>query len=143
MIVHATSIARLIAREWRTALLLGPSGAGKSDLALRALGAGWRLVADDYTLVWPCAGRLWGRAPDSLPDFIEARGAGLLPVERLVFAPVELAVHCGPGPVERVPESGEHAVFEGVSVPVLHLNPLESSALAKLDRVLSTRALGG
>ena len=50
---------------WRGALIEGPSGAGKSDLALRALDAGFRLVADDRVVVWTSGGRLFGRAPDA------------------------------------------------------------------------------
>ena len=144
--VHATTIARLTSRltgrGWEAVLLLGGSGVGKSDLALRALDHGWRLVADDYTLLWASGGRLWARAPDTIAGRIEVRGVGLLPVERLGFAPVALAVDCGRDRVERLPEPGEQQVFEGVGVPAMALNPFESSALAKLSRVLSTRALG-
>ena len=52
MMVHASVIAKWRAGRWLGVLLYGDSGSGKSDLALRALQAGWRLVADDYALAW-------------------------------------------------------------------------------------------
>ena len=47
MVRHAGLIALWDAGVWRGALIEGVSGAGKSDLMLRALQAGWTLVADD------------------------------------------------------------------------------------------------
>jgi serine kinase of HPr protein (carbohydrate metabolism regulator) len=64
MILHAGLVALRLAGFWRGALICGPSGAGKSDLALKALDAGFRLVADDR-VVWPrprSPGRI-GRGP--------------------------------------------------------------------------------
>ena len=59
-------------------LIEGPSGSGKSDLALRAIEIGFRLVADDRTLVWASGGALYGRAPAPLGGLIEVRGVGVL-----------------------------------------------------------------
>ncbi len=47
MILHAGLVALRLEGVWRGALIAGPSGVGKSDLALRAIEAGFRLVADD------------------------------------------------------------------------------------------------
>ncbi|MEG0819600.1 MAG: serine kinase, partial [Brevundimonas sp.] len=47
--LHATAVARYSPAGWRGVLIQGPSGVGKSDLALRLIGQGWRLVADDWT----------------------------------------------------------------------------------------------
>lgn len=142
MIVHATAVARRIDRGWRAALLFGESGSGKSDLALRALEHGWRLVADDYSVVWASDGRLFVRAPDPITHRIEARGLGIMPEPALCFAEAWIAVRCETGPVERMPEPDEMALA-GRSLPAFTLSALETSALAKLDRALSTRALGG
>ena len=73
MMVHATVIAKWRDGVWRGVLLFGASGAGKSDLALRALEAGWRLVADDYALAWRSGDSLWARAPETIESRIEAR----------------------------------------------------------------------
>jgi serine kinase of HPr protein (carbohydrate metabolism regulator) len=140
VIVHATAVARRVGRDWRAALLFGPSGAGKSDLALRALEGGWRLVSDDYTVVWLSGGRLWARAPDTIADRMEARGLGILPVDRLPLAEVVLAAQCGPDAPERLPEP-ETVEVGGRRLPCVRLRAIEASALAKLERALSTRAL--
>ena len=50
MIAHAGLLAQRIGGRWKGALIEGPSGAGKSDLALKALDAGFRLVADDRVM---------------------------------------------------------------------------------------------
>jgi len=137
--VHAGAIARFDRGDWRAALIFGSSGAGKSDLALRALASGWRLVSDDYSVLWTSGGCLWVRAPDTIAGRIEARGLGIEPEPCLPFARVCLAVTLVED-VERLPEPGE-MVLEGVAVPSLELRSREDSALWKLDRALSTRGL--
>jgi serine kinase of HPr protein (carbohydrate metabolism regulator) len=141
MIVHATAIARWRNGLWRAALLFGPSGSGKSDLALRALEAGWRLVADDYAVVWRSGEGLWAQAPETIADRIEARGLGVLPEPALGVAQAVLAVKCEVGEVERLPEP-EVVHLADVALPCVRLRALDASALAKLERALSTRVLG-
>ncbi|PZQ61372.1 MAG: serine kinase [Phenylobacterium zucineum] len=133
MIVHAGLLARRIGGAWRGALIRGPSGAGKSDLALRCLGEGFRLVADDRVLLWTAGGRLFGRAPDALRGLIEVRGLDVVSVEPLAFCEVILAVDLTPP--ERMPELATTAVL-GLTVPLLAANPFEISAPAKLGRAL-------
>jgi serine kinase of HPr protein (carbohydrate metabolism regulator) len=141
VIVHATAIARHRDGLWMAALLFGDSGSGKSDLALRALQDDWRLVSDDYTLVWRSGGRLWAKAPETIAHRIEGRGLGILTEPAIDFACVALTVMCDQGALERLPEP-EVVQIDSVSAPCIRLKALESSALAKLDRALSTRALG-
>jgi len=139
LIVHAGAVAKWINRSgWRAALIFGPSGAGKSDLALRALQSGWRLVSDDYSMVWSSEGELWTRAPDTIADRIEARGLGIEMEPALTVSRAVLAVVCDGAEIERLP-SPESMELQGVSLPCIHLNPLEASALTKVDRALSTR----
>ena len=118
-------------------LLRGPSGAGKSDLALRAVAAGWRLVADDRVLAWRSGGRLWGRAPDALHGLCEMRGQAVARLPGLAFAPVDLAADlAAPGAsLERMPEPAQ-AWLEGVAVPSLALRASDASALARLEFTL-------
>ncbi len=132
-ILHATTIASRRGGEWRGVMLLGPSGVGKSDLALRAMAAGWRLVADDRTLVWRSGGGLYGRAPPSLHGLVEARSLGVLPTCVRQMAQLSLAVNCAPDPatLERVPEE-ETVNVMGATLPCVRLFALEASALAKL-----------
>ena len=137
MILHAGLIASHCAGRWRGVLLLGPSGVGKSDLALRALDHGFRLVADDRTLVFRSGGRLFGRAPKALFDLMEIRGLAVVREAALPFAPVALAVRCKtvPGDVERHPDAMSEG-FLGVEIPVMDLWPLENSAPAKIRRAI-------
>lgn len=138
---HAGLIA-LYDRGWRGVLIEGESGSGKSDLALRCLGRGFRLVADDRTLLWVSEGRLFGRAPGPIAGLIEARGLGILPAEALRFAEVRLAVRClAPAdPLERLPDPASRAVL-GVTLPRIAVRPLEASSPDKVIRALSL--LGG
>jgi serine kinase of HPr protein (carbohydrate metabolism regulator) len=104
---------------------------------LRALDAGWSLVADDRTLLWTSAGRLYGRAPDALSGLIEARGLGVLPAPGRVYAEISLVVRCvASGSVERAHEDETQTIL-GVELPLVRLAALEASAPAKLSRALT------
>jgi serine kinase of HPr protein (carbohydrate metabolism regulator) len=134
VIVHAGLLAIRIDGAWRGALIEGPAGAGKSDLALRAIDAGFRLVADDRVILWTCGARLFGRAPAPLAGLIEVRGHGVLSEAALDFCEVALVV--APGAPERAPES--QAVERlGVPLPSFTLPYREASAPAKLGRALT------
>jgi hypothetical protein len=134
LIVHGGLIALLHREYWRGVLIEGPSGAGKSDLALRALDAGFRLVADDRVKLWVSGGRLFGRAPGALAGRIEVRGLQVVAEACLPFAEIALTVRCGTP--ERIP-APQSARRLGVSGPLIVLDPLEASAPAKLRRALS------
>ena len=137
MIHHAGLLALRQAGDWRGALIEGASGSGKSDLALRALDAGWSLVADDRTLLWACDGRLYGRAPDTLAGLIEARGLGIVATPGRAFAEVALVARCvSIDEVERLPND-ETCLLLGVRLPMIRLAALEASAPAKLSRALT------
>jgi len=138
-ILHAGLVALRRPGGWAGALVMGPSGVGKSDLMLRCLDHGLRLVADDRTLVWRSADRLWGRAPDAIGGLFEARGLGVLAVPSLAFAEVRLVVACAPegGMIERMPPEDDVETVEGASLPRLRLRPCEASAPAKLRLALA------
>ncbi|WP_304165211.1 HPr kinase/phosphorylase [Phenylobacterium aquaticum] len=138
MILHAGLIAAFGPGGWRGVLIEGPSGAGKSDLALRALGHGFRLVADDRVLIWQSGGALYGRAPDALAGRLEVRGLDVVTEPAIPYCRIGLCV--GLGAPERIPEPAWKA-YLGLSLPLIILSPLESSAPAKLARAL--QHLGG
>jgi len=138
MILHAGLIAAFMPGGWRGVLISGRSGAGKSDLALRCLDHGFRLVADDRTLVWACGGALYGRAPDALAGLIEVRGLGVVAEASLDFCRIVLSARCEPPERMPDPRSDDYA---GLSLPRMNLSPLEGSAPAKLRRAL--QHLGG
>lgn len=133
LVLHAGLIATYGPGGWRGALVEGPSGAGKSDFALRCLDAGFALVADDRAEVWASGGRLYGRAPDSLAGRMEIRGLDVVAVPALRYCRIGLCVR--PGRPERIPEPAS-VTYAGLSVPLLALSLLESSAPAKLRRAL-------
>ncbi|MEO8812883.1 MAG: HPr kinase/phosphorylase [Caulobacteraceae bacterium] len=137
MIAHAGLVAARIGGRWRGVLIEGPSGAGKSDLALRALSGGFRLVADDRTILFVSAGRLFGRAPDALRGRIEVRGVGVMSVPPLPFAEVRLIVRCveSGAALERLPDRRYHTVLD-IEVPAIDLWPAEPSAVSKMSRAL-------
>lgn len=131
--IHATLVARFTGGMWRGVLLRGPSGVGKSDLALRLVGQGWRLVADDRVLVWRSGDRLWGRAPQVLKGLLELRGIGVMPFPALDFAEIALVVDCvsAAESLERVPDPATVEI-EGVDVPIHRLAALHGAAADQL-----------
>ena len=136
--VHATLIAARRAEAWRGVLLRGASGVGKSDLALRALAAGWALVADDRVRLWSSGGRLYGSAPATLAGRVEVRGQGVVSRRHLAFTQVALIVDAETEPPparDRIPEPA-WIVLAGVRLPAVRLAYLEPSAPARLDTAL-------
>ena len=96
-------------------------------MALRLIAQGWRLVADDYTLVWSSAGSLYAAAPDRLCGRIEARGLGIVVVPVLTVARISLVVDCVQQACERMPDT-QWDVVAGLRVPQLHLDVRPVSA---------------
>lgn len=137
MIRHAGLIALRRDGRWTGVLIEGPSGVGKSDLALRALDAGFRLVADDRTLVWASGGALYGRAPGPLVGLLEVRGQGVAPEAPLPFARIAFLARCvsAATSVDRLPDPGSE-VLAGIPLPSLVFYPWEASAPAKLRRAI-------
>jgi serine kinase of HPr protein (carbohydrate metabolism regulator) len=132
VILHAGLIAQRGPGGWCGVLIEGPSGSGKSDLALRAIAAGWSLVADDRTLVWTSAGQVFGRAAPALAGLIEARGLGVIAMPARDFARVHLVVHCVTADaMERMPENQARDLL-GSAIPRIDLVAREASAPAKL-----------
>lgn len=135
--LHGTVAARwTTAAGWRGVLITGAPGAGKSDLALRLIGRGWRLVADDYAHVVASAGALYAVSPETIAGRMEARGIGVLSACARGLTRLSLAVALTDGPVERLPER-ETRRYEGVALPVLRLNGFEASAVEKVAAALA------
>ncbi|MCS6626916.1 serine kinase [Roseibacterium beibuensis] len=135
--LHATVAARWTSGlGWRAALISGPPGAGKSDLALRLIGRGWRLVADDYVHVTASGGALYAVAPDTIAGRMEVRAVGVAPAWARGVTRLSLAVDLIEGAVERLPEP-ETRLVEGVALPVLRLNGFEASAVEKVAAALA------
>lgn len=130
--------ATTVAIEGHGVLLRGPTGSGKSDLALRLLGEGGHLVADDYTEVEREGERLIAHAPSTIAGLLEVRGVGILrvtPVSPAVLvACVDLVAR---GMVERMPEDSAVLVGNtGRHLPLFRLVAFEASAAAKVRLIV-------
>jgi serine kinase of HPr protein (carbohydrate metabolism regulator) len=127
--VHATTVACWVpATGWTGVMISGPSGSGKSDLALRLIGRGWRLVADDYSHIFASGGHLYATAPPRIAGRIEARGLGLVTVRPLALSRLSLAVDCVARPPERLPEP-DRVTVAGLDLPQLKLIAGQASAV--------------
>jgi HPr kinase/phosphorylase len=144
-VVHATTIALRHGKAWRAVLLRGPSGAGKSDLGLRLIDAGARLVADDQTRLSRQGRTLIATAPSTLSGLIEARGIGIVKLQRsqlIARAPLGLLVDLvPPGKIKRLPDP-VHENLLGIELPLIALAPFEASAVTKLHLALARTAAG-
>lgn len=135
--VHGTVAARWDpACGWRGVLITGMSGAGKSDLALRLIGQGWRLVADDYAHVFASGGVLYATAPRAIVGRMEARGVGVVTACTVAQARLSLAVELVEGAVERLPERRSRR-FDGVDLPLIALDPREASVVEKVTAAIA------
>ncbi|WP_292065278.1 HPr kinase/phosphorylase [Brevundimonas sp. UBA7664] len=135
--IHATAMAHWTpGTGWRAILITGPSGAGKSDLALRLLGRGWRLVADDYVHVFASGDALYATAPETITGRIEARGVGVVDacVQGVVRLVLEVALtRAAP---ERLPDA-ETRTVAGRSLPLVRLAGFEGSAVEKVAAAIA------
>ena len=130
--LHATAVAKWQAGTgWRAVLIRGPSGAGKSDLALRLMGRGWRLVADDYVHVFASGEALYATAPSTIAGRIEARGVGIVNAGSREVVRLVLAVDLGGPAPERLPDPEAQAIA-GRTLPRLRLAGIEASAVEKV-----------
>jgi HPr kinase/phosphorylase len=109
-----------VARDDAGVLIVGPSGAGKSDLALRLLGRGFSLVADDQVDVVDGT----ACAPEALAGLLEARGLGIVRLPHLSGVKLHVVIALTEHP-ERLPRPERHAVL---GLPVVRLRAADASA---------------
>lgn len=122
-------------------LLRGPAGSGKSDMALRLIGEGAVLVADDLCEIRREGERLVIDLPAAVdPSFrgkIERRGEGIL--LRLYFGPVPLGLVADLRPVSAGEILPEDIEILGLKRQLIVLDPFLPGAAAKL-RAKATEA---
>jgi len=138
--MSVTLHASCVAIRGRGVLLTGASGAGKSDLALRLIDRGAILVGDDGIVIEARGGRLHARPGPNIEGQMEVRGIGIVafPWEE---APLALAVALDQ-PVPRMPEELLPVrLIEGLTLPMVALDPFEMSAPVKVEKALSLYGL--
>jgi serine kinase of HPr protein (carbohydrate metabolism regulator) len=118
-------------------LLLGDSGSGKSDLALRLIGLGAKLVADDRCEIF-FDGVLRARPPRNLAGLIEINGVGIIAMPFAAESRIALVVRAGKIHPDRLPR---HCFYEPPPVvaiphhlrpPEIQLDPFAASAPARI-----------
>jgi HPr kinase/phosphorylase len=114
--IHGTCVAR----DSAGVLILGPSGSGKSDLALRLIGRGFDLVADDQVDLDDGV----ARAPEALAGLLEVRGVGIVRLPYLSRIKVKLVIALTDR-IERLPEPETH---QALGVPVVRVDAASASA---------------
>ncbi len=109
-----------VSRDGDGVLLIGPAGSGKSDLALRLLGRGFDLVADDRVDIENGI----AAPPEALAGLLEVHGLGIVRLPYVASARLLLVAELG-APMERLPLPGRHA---GLDLPLIRLDPTTASA---------------
>lgn len=133
--VHGTCVALAAAGV----LLRGPSGSGKSDLALRLIGLGAKLVADDQVELALERGAVIATAPATLAGRIEIRGLGIVTVPTRRRARIRLVVDLvAARAVPRLPDPTSCSLL-GVAIPHIRLAPFEASAPLKVRFAIARR----
>ena len=131
--IHATAIAI----DEQGILFRGPSGAGKSDLALRMIEQGARLIADDRVELLKKGNDILAYAPQTIEGLIEVRSIGVIKMQNLGATCIKMVVDLVPAEeLDRMPEDKQTEI-DGVTLPLVRLNPFEVSAPAKVSLALA------
>lgn len=119
-------------------MLRGRSGSGKSDLALRLIGEGAQLVADDQVHLNLSGGLVYACAPASIAGLLEVRGVGLTAFPTRSKAPLALIINLtARKDVPRLPDAKTVDIL-GLDLPELDLYPFEASAVQKVKVALGS-----
>lgn len=109
--VHGTAI---VVGE-RGLIFLGPSGIGKSMMAFTCLTIARRakafsaLIADDQVFLTQQEGRIVATCPPSITGLMELRGSGIVRIDNVQSAPLDLAVQLvSVSTAERIPHENEY-----------------------------------
>lgn len=134
---HATTVARRQGQHWQGAMILGAAGSGKSDLALRLVDRGWRLVADDRTVIRCADGAPLASSPETLAGKLAVAGIGIVECDHVGEAPVALVVQLESAPPAYPLDSGRRTVC-GAALPVLRINAFWPSAPILVERAMQS-----
>ncbi len=117
-IMHATSVYI----NGKGIIIFGKSGAGKSNLAIKLISFGAKLISDDQTQLELNKNKIFLRKPDTTPNFIEARGIGLIEVPQVTSAELFCFVKITEIELKRLPYEKQKYCF-GKKVKMIEFNP--------------------
>ncbi len=139
-IAHVQIHATVISIDGNAVVLRGAPGSGKSDLALRLIGDGARLVADDRCDL-SVDGIVTASPPEEIAGMLEVRGLGIYKLDYQKDAVVGLVVDLvESSKLDRLPEAAVCSDW-GTDIPCIKLAPFEASAPDKV-RLALRHALG-
>ena len=137
MQIHAT----VVSIDGHGVVLRGDSGSGKSDLALRLIGGGAVLVADDRCDLSSTETDVIASPPKEIAGLLEVRGLGVYRFEYRKDASVRLVVDMvEAGSIERLPVATGCDEW-GPEIPAIRLDPFPASAVDKV-RLALRQAIG-
>ena len=122
--VHSSSVEL----GGKAVLIKGKTGSGKSSLALKLIMLGANLIADDQTNIFSEQGRVFLRAPTSLPSGLEIRGVGIVKAPICEKAELKLIVDLSQVENQRLPKLEDRRInilgnsfpfylFQGIKEP--------------------------
>ena len=106
-IIHASSVDI----NGKGVVILGKSGAGKSNLAIKLISMGAKLISDDQTHFRLKENKIIISKPETTPNFIEARGIGLIEVPFVVSAKLFCFVKITNLELKRLPNAKKKHCF--------------------------------
>ena len=124
-LIHGTAVEF----DRKAILIKGQAGSGKSSLALKLLGFGGRLVADDQVVAFRKNQEVFLRAPRNLPSGLEVRGIGIIGVPLCTKAKLKLVINLDKTELERIPDLSNKKIFvEGSTFPFLDFKGIKDPA---------------
>ena len=126
-ILHATAIDV----GGNGAAIIGCSGSGKSSLAIKLMVIGASLVSDDQTLFSKIEGNIFLSKPRKVPNAIESRGLGLVPVPTIKASKLFCFIKLTNRPIERLPAVSHQLCLDEV-VRLIHFNPFKGNVASLL-----------
>lgn len=132
-ILHGTAVAF----GGAAVLLRGASGAGKSDVALRLIGLGAVLVADDQVEVDLRSGRPYVRGIDPVKGLLEIRGVGIVKCAVAEAAVLKLVIDLvAREAVPRIPD-WDKVDMQGIMLPRLAFHAFDASTPLKIRQSMA------
>ena len=117
-IIHASSVDI----NGKGIVILGKSGAGKSNLAIKLISMGAKLISDDQTHFKLIENKIIISKPETTPNFIEARGIGLIEAPFVVSAKLFCFVKITNLELKRLPNAKKKYCF-GKKIKMIEFNP--------------------